>query len=259
MGIVVYYNVGEFTEGSFVVPRFFADRSCFSDGFVLIEGDDVKHISKVLRLREGDSITVCDKCGTDSECVIEDISAIQVRARVVSEVRNLAEPNIKLTVYQGLPKGDKMDYIVQKCVELGAVRIVPVITKRVVSLPKDCTKKCERWQRIAYEAAKQCGRGIIPKVAAAVGFDDALRLMSNDALNIMPYENELENTLKQALHGTDKKEINIIIGPEGGFDEDEVGKAKKNGLVTVTLGARILRTETASPAVCAAIMYETDN
>lgn len=241
------------------MPRFFADRSCFSDGFVLIEGDDVKHISKVLRLREGDGITVCDKCGADSECIIEEISASAVRARVVEKRRNDAEPNIRLTVYQGLPKGDKMDYIVQKCVELGAVRIVPVITKRAVSVPKDCTKKCERWQRIAYEAAKQCGRGIIPAVAAAVGFDEALQMMDGSALNIMPYENEHENTLKQAVHGTDKKDINIIIGPEGGFDETEVGKAREHGLITVTLGARILRTETASPAVCAAIMYDTDN
>lgn len=241
------------------MPRFFADRECFSDGFVIIEGDDVKHISKVLRLREGDGITVCDKCGTDSECVIEEISSARVRARIVSESRNKAEPNIKLTVYQGLPKGDKMDYIVQKCVELGAAAIVPVITKRAVSVPRDCAKKCERWQRIAAEAAKQCGRGVIPTVEPVAEFCDAIASMNTDALNIMPYECEHDFTLKKAVRGTDKKEINIIIGPEGGFDETEVDAARKNGLVTVTLGSRILRTETASPAVCAAIMYETDN
>ncbi len=241
------------------MPRFFADRECFSDGFVVIEGDDVKHISKVLRLREGDGITVCDKCGTDSECVIEEISSARVTARIVSESRNKAEPNVELTVYQGLPKGDKMDYIVQKCVELGAAAIVPVITKRAVSVPRDCTKKCERWQRIAAEAAKQCGRGVIPTVEPIADFADAVASMGTDALNIMPYECEHDFTLKKAVRGTDKKKINIIIGPEGGFDETEVDTARKNGLVTVTLGARILRTETASPAVCAAIMYETDN
>ena len=116
----------------------------------------------MLRLRKGDVITVCDKCGMDSECVIEEISSARVMARIVSRSRNKAEPKIKLTVYQGLPKGDKMDYIVQKCIELGASRIVPVITKRTLSVPRDCAKKCERWQRIAAEAAKQCGRGVIP-------------------------------------------------------------------------------------------------
>ncbi len=241
------------------MPRFFADRECFSGGCVVIEGDDVKHISKVLRLREGDGITVCDKCGTDSECVIEEISPARVLARIVSESRNTAEPNVRLTVYQGLPKGDKMDYIVQKCVELGAARIVPVITKRAVSVPRDCAKKCERWQRIAAEAAKQCGRGVIPTVEPVVDFAAAIASMSADALNIMPYECERDLTLKKAVRGTDKNEINIIIGPEGGFDETEAETARENGLVTVTLGARILRTETASPAVCAAIMYETDN
>lgn len=241
------------------MPRFFADRECFSGGCVVIEGDDVKHISKVLRLREGDGITVCDKCGTDSECVIEEISPARVLARIVSESRNTAEPNVRLTVYQGLPKGDKMDYIVQKCVELGAARIVPVITKRAVSVPRDCAKKCERWQRIAAEAAKQCGRGVIPTVEPVVDFAAVIASMSADALNIMPYECERDITLKKAVRGTDKSEINIIIGPEGGFDETEAETARENGLVTVTLGARILRTETASPAVCAAIMYETDN
>lgn len=241
------------------MPRFFADRECFSDGFVIIEGDDVKHISKVLRLRKGDVITVCDKCGMDSECVIEEISSARVMARIVSRSRNKAEPKIKLTVYQGLPKGDKMDYIVQKCIELGASRIVPVITKRTLSVPRDCAKKCERWQRIAAEAAKQCGRGVIPLVEPVTEFCTAITSMNTDALNIMPYECEHDFTLKRVVRGTDKKEINIIIGPEGGFDEAEVDAARENGFVSVTLGSRILRTETASPAVCAAIMYETDN
>ena len=227
-----------------------------SDTSVRIVGDDVKHISKVLRMRENEQITVCDKCGNDYDCIIMSISSDAVIANIQSKYPNTQEPPIHITVYQGLPKSDKMDYIVQKCIELGACRIVPVDTKRVISKPKDIDKKISRWQKIAEEAAKQCGRGIIPRISPLMKFGDALKEMSKDgSISIMPYECERVSRLKDALN---KKcdTINILIGPEGGFDETEVLSAKDAGLTTVTLGPRILRTETAPIAACAAVMYE---
>lgn len=239
------------------MPRFFVDKEQISDNYISIIGDDVKHIKKVLRLREGEEIEVCDGCGEDFECKIESLSDDVVRAEILKRYPNTAEAPIELCVYQGMPKNDKMDYIVQKCVELGVCRIVPVITKRAVSIPRDAEKKTARWQRISDEAAKQCGRGILPKVENTINFADAIKAMSDeDALSLMPYECEKEGSLSVLLRATDKKKINVFIGPEGGFDESEVEKAKCAGIHTVTLGPRILRTETAPLAVCSAIMYE---
>lgn len=238
------------------MARFFVDIENISDDEVCIIGDDVKHISRVLRMREGESITVCDKCGSDYECTITQISSDVIKAKIDNKYPNSQEPPIHITIYQGLPKSDKMDYIVQKCIELGAVRIVPVDTKRVVSKPKDIDKKISRWQKIAEEAAKQCGRGIIPQVSHLVKFEDAIKEMANsDAISLMPYECERESRLKDAL-ALKSNTINILIGPEGGFDESEVKAAKDAGLKTVTLGPRILRTETAPIATCTAVMYE---
>lgn len=239
------------------MPRFFVEKEQVSNGFINITGDDVKHIKRVLRLREGDEIEVCDGAGFDYECKIDSLSDDSVRAEIKSSSENMSEPPIELCVYQGMPKSDKMDYIVQKCVELGVCEIVPVITKRAVSIPRDAEKKSSRWQRIADEAAKQCGRGILPTVRNTVSFSEAISEMScEDSLSLMPYECEREGSLSELLRKTDKKKINVFIGPEGGFDESEVEKARKAGVFTVTLGPRILRTETAPLAVCSAIMYE---
>lgn len=239
------------------MPRFFVEKEQISGGYINITGDDVKHIKRVLRLREGEAIEVCDGCGEDLECKIESLSDDVVKAAIIKRYPNTAEAPIELCVYQGMPKNDKMDYIVQKCVELGVCRIIPVITKRAVSIPRDAEKKTARWQRIADEAAKQCGRGVLPTVESTVSFADAIKALSDaDALSIMPYECEKEGSLSKLLKSTDKKKINVFIGPEGGFDESEVLKAKSVGVHTVTLGPRILRTETAPLAVCSAIMYE---
>ncbi len=239
------------------MPRFFVDKNQIQENFINITGDDVKHIKRVLRLREGEKIEVCDGAGRDYDCKIESLSDELVRAEIVESFDNTSEAPIKLCVYQGMPKSDKMDYIVQKCVELGVCEIVPVITKRAVSIPRDAEKKTVRWQRIADEAAKQCGRGILPKIENTISFADAIKRMSDeDALSIMPYECEREGSLSELLKKTDKKKINVFIGPEGGFDESEVEKATAAGVFTVTLGPRILRTETAPLAVCSAIMYE---
>lgn len=239
------------------MPRFFVDKEQISGKYIDIIGDDVKHIKKVLRLREGEEIEICDGCGEDFECKIESLSDDFVRAEIIKRYPNAAEAPIELCVYQGMPKNDKMDYIVQKCVELGVCRIIPVITKRAVSIPRDAEKKTARWQRIADEAAKQCGRGVLPTVENTISFHEAIKAMSDaDALSIMPYECEKEGSLSKLLKAADKKKINVFIGPEGGFDESEVEKARATGIATVTLGPRILRTETAPLAICSAIMYE---
>lgn len=236
--------------------RFFTDVESIGSDSIIITGDDVKHISKVLRLRTGDEITICDSCGCDYLCAIEDISQTQVVAKILSKTTNKAESPLHITVYQGLPKSDKMDYIVQKCVELGAVSIVPVATARAVVKLHDEEKKRTRWQKIAAEAAKQCGRGVIPTVGNVTDFAKVIDSLESDALNILPYENEDDRRLRQALAGYTGHKVNIIIGPEGGFEPDEISAAEQKGIHIVTLGPRILRTETAPIAAISAIMYE---
>ena len=208
--------------------RFFVEPGCVSGQNVTIAGDDVKHISKVLRLRQGDEISVCDGCGNDYICSIDEITASSVTANVMQTLVNKTESPLHITIYQGLPKSDKMDYIVQKCVELGVVSVVPVVTKRAVSRPHDCDKKIARWQKIANEAAKQCGRGILPKVGDLQSFEQVIDSLDSDALNILPYENEDQCKLRDAISGYTGTDVNIIIGPEGGFDPEEISAAKQN-------------------------------
>ncbi len=239
------------------MARFFVDAERVSENLIEIIGDDVKHISKVLRLRVGEQIIVCDKCGTDYECTIDNMASDKVIAKIISSHKNTAESDIEITLLQGMPKSDKMDLIIQKCVELGVSRVVPVITKRAVSRPTDGDKKIVRWQKIATEAAKQCGRGIIPEIGKIISFDDAIKLVDEDSvLAIIPYECEAEGKLKDVLKKTDKKKVFVFIGPEGGFDETEIYAARNAGIKPVTLGPRIMRTETAPLAVCSVIMYE---
>ncbi len=240
-----------------IMPRFFVDKSNIDGENIRITGDDVKHISKVLRCQVGERIDVCDKCGEDYECEILSFNNGEVLTKIIKFEQNQAEPPIEITLFQGMPKSDKMDYIIQKCVELGVFRIVPVITKRAVSIPKDAGKKTARWQKIAEEAAKQCGRGIIPTVEMPMDAKEVFKRFSeSDAVTLMPYECEREISLSQVLKEKQSKKFNVFIGPEGGFDEAEVEEAKKSGAEVVTLGPRIMRTETAPIAVCAAIMYE---
>lgn len=235
--------------------RFFVSPDNINNNSVTISGEDVAHLSKVLRLREGENIIVCDSAGTDYECRIESISKTEAVASVISSTPNIAEPPINITIYQGLPKSDKMDYIVQKCVELGVNKIVPVITKRAVAIPRDGDKKILRWQRIASEAAKQCGRGVLPQIGEIAEFKTIVKnVVLEDNLNIIPFENEKSFKLKNALKPV--KNINIFIGPEGGFDPEEIELAMTSGIQPVTLGPRILRTETAPIAVVSAVMYD---
>ena len=233
--------------------RFFAPKSAFDGTQAKICGEDVLHITKVLRLKENDSIILCDGDCTDYYCTITDVEKTCITLNIDKALKNEAESKVKITLYQGLPKSDKLDLIIQKCVELGAVAVVPVEMARCVAKVKDDEKKRLRWQRIAEEAAKQCGRGIIPQVESSVSFDKAISAQHD--LKIMPYECEKDGNLSEAIADLKSGSIGIYIGPEGGFCEEEVEKALKSGVKTVTLGKRILRCETAGMATISAIMY----
>lgn len=234
--------------------RFFAGRDAFADGKVYIRGGDVAHITKVLRLKSGDSVTVCDGAGMDYICSVESADKDTVTLNIEESFKCDTESETSITLYQGIPKSDKMDFIIQKCVELGVKKIVPVETARIVAKVKDEDKKISRWQRIAEEAAKQCGRGIIPEIGRVCTFKEAIG--ASHSLRLMPYECErdgfLSDTLKSVSKGAD---IGIYIGPEGGFDKAEADMAVDSGVVTVTLGRRILRCETAGLATVVAVMY----
>lgn len=231
---------------------FFSETEIPSDTY-LLTGDNAKH-AKVLRLRAGEEVTVVTPKGEQCSCEVVEGDALRVLRRKPCE----NEPNVYVTLYQALPKGDKMDYIVQKCVELGVSRIVPMLTSRCVSRPdeKSLRKKRERWQKIALQAAMQSRRGVIPEVADCVSFRQAAELSKDNDKTVFFYELGGESVKK--ILTDDPKSIGIFIGSEGGFDPSEVELAVQNGAKTATLGKRILRAETAPLAAMSIIMYQTD-
>lgn len=239
------------------MSRFFINEKDINANSITITGDDVTHIKRVLRLNAGDSLTLCDGKGSDYSVKIEKVEGDRIITGIMSVERSSTEPPFEVTLFQGLPKSDKMELIIQKCVELGVNRVVPVSTGRtVVKLEnaKDTQNKVNRWRRISLEAAKQCNRGAVPEIEMPVSFDKALELSAGSQLGIIPYEKERSGGLKKILTG-DFQSISVFIGPEGGFTEEEIEKALLKGLKPVTLGPRILRTETAGPAVLSILMY----
>ncbi|MGN0181702.1 MAG: 16S rRNA (uracil(1498)-N(3))-methyltransferase [Candidatus Ornithomonoglobus sp.] len=241
------------------MPKFFTARENITDTEIIIDSEDAKHIKKVLRLGEGDEITVCDGRGIDYSARIREIDSSRVICDILDSRRCDTEPKVKVTLYQGLPKAAKMDYIIQKTTELGITKIVPAKMSRcVVKLENEAAerKKVERWQKIAYEAAKQSGRGAVPEVAMPMTVDEIIDELQNADLAFAPYECEQETRLKAVLENAGNvKNVSFIIGPEGGFDITEIEKLKAAGIQTITLGRRILRTETAGEAVLAMTMY----
>ena len=231
------------------MARFFVEKSIIADNSVTIKGEDAHHISRVLRMREGDKITICDCEGMDYYCIIETIAKSEVVVQVVSSEVNQTEPTVDIMLFQGIPKQGKMEVIIQKAVEMGVRSIIPVVTHRCVAKGD----KPERWKKVVLEAAKQCGRGRIPEVCEAVSFNEAVKRMAGMECKIMPYELETEGRLKDVLGSA--REVGILIGPEGGFEEYEAEAARAAGIKTVTLGKRILRTETAASAVIPIILY----
>lgn len=233
------------------MPKFFTDKNLISDKSLTIKGEDVAHISRVLRMKPGEEITVCDGEGNDYSAKIAEITKEEVVADIISVNKCEAEPSVKITLYQALPKQGKMEYIIQKNTELGVCEFVPVYTKRCVVKPTD---KTARWQKVAFEAAKQCGRGIIPKVRDTINIKEAAEEISKFSHKAVFYECEKETTLKDVLK-QGIKEIAILIGPEGGFEQNEIEMLKGMGVPSVTLGKRILRTETAAAAVTPIILF----
>ncbi len=241
--------------------RFFVKRENIRKDSIIVDGEDVQHISRVLRLQPGDRIVLCDGEGTDYLSVIESMDKHSIRAAIIDKEASRGEPDIHVVLYQGIPKSTKMDLIIQKCTEMGINRIVPVSTARTVvklESEKDEKKKVERWSKIAEEAAKQSGRGVIPRIDMPVTLAEALKDAAKLDTVIVPYELEGSLALKEALRSGKGRSIGFFIGPEGGFEPSEIYKAKGAGAVPITLGSRILRTETAGVVVLTGIMYEYD-
>ena len=242
------------------MPRFFVRTNQISNDNIDIIGEDVKHIKNVLRKQIGDKVEVCNQDTGDSyKCEIKNFSEDEIKTNIIEKLKNIQE-KVQVDIYQGLPKSDKMELIIQKSVELGANAIIPVNMKRcVVKLEgKDEAKKTDRWQKIAESAAKQCGRSFIPEVKNLINVKDICNLINEYDATIVAYENEKENTLKselQKLNSANLK-IGIVIGPEGGLEESDIKLLRENGARIVTLGNRILRTETVALNVLSIIMYE---
>lgn len=224
-----------------------------ADAFVLT-GDDARHAAGSLRLRTGESVTLCDGCGTDYECVCTGVSAGEVLLKVVDSRPSEGEPPCEIILFQCLPKGDKMDEIIQKSVELGVTRVVPVLSERCVSRPDGAAikKKTARWNQIAREAAMQSGRGRIPPVEDCVTYTEALGWMATSCCPILLFEGEHRLGLS-ALDLTGG--CALLVGPEGGISQREAAAAQSAGVHPVTLGPRILRTETAGPAAIAIVTF----
>lgn len=251
------------------MDRFFVEPEHLNldDKTLYIDGEDVKHISKVLRYGQGDEIEVCDSNGHEYICRIESIDKTRIDLSIVDEVDINRESRIRVSLYQGVPKSTKMDIILQKLTEAGVDEIVLVNTKRsVVNIKGDkADKKFDRWERIIYEAAKQCKRGLIPKLRGILTFKEALEDMEKNDINICPYEVEKSLGIKEALQtdqvkrileNKDEVRVGIFIGPEGGFAEEENEMVKAAGIASVTMGPRIFRTETASIVATAITLYE---
>ena len=241
--------------------RFFTEPENINGNTAVIV-EDAAHITRDQRMNIGDSILLFDGTGDEYEAKLTAVDKDRCEAEITSSSFSEQEPSVKVTIYQGIPKSGKMEGIIQKSVELGVYRIVPVAMDRCVSKldgGKKEAEKIKRWNKVAVEAAKQCGRGILPQVMPAVGFDEAISEMTKDDLAIMPYEMLAHNgvrSFKKVLSETTAATISVIIGPEGGFSDSEAERAKESGLSLVGLGKRILRTETVSSAVLAMIMYE---
>lgn len=238
------------------MPRFFTEN--IAGERALLTGEDAAHIAKSLRMTPGEELILCDCKGGDYRCVLESVSPGQVELRVLERTTTASEPKVRLTLYQALPKGDKLEQIVQKAVELGAVRIVPVLSSRCVSRPdgKSMAKKLEKLRRTALEAAKQSGRGLIPAVGELLAFDRAVAEAAEANLPLFFYEGATE-PLREALAagGEEKRNVSLFVGSEGGFSREEADFARESGLRWVSLGPRILRCETAPVAAIAAVLY----
>lgn len=243
------------------MPRFFTENILWDEqqntGRGWLTGEDFHHLTRSLRMRTGEAVTLSDGAGTDYFGTLEEVTADRAEILLTEKQPSRGEPDLFVTLYAGMPKGDKLELIVQKAVELGASRIVPVLTARSISRPdkKAADKRRERLSRVALEAAKQCGRGRVPEVGALILFAEAIG--RSGGKKIFFFEGG-GAPLRDCVSEEDRK-VSVFIGPEGGFAPEEVELAKSHGAFTATLGPRILRTETAPLAALAIIMHLTGN
>ncbi|MCQ4636047.1 16S rRNA (uracil(1498)-N(3))-methyltransferase [Anaerovorax odorimutans] len=244
------------------MSRFFVDAADVGESTIrIVSKEDIRHIAKVLRLGEGDRIEVSDSTQWEYEAEILTVDDDCVEAKILDKQKFAREPQVQVTLFQGIPKQSKMETVVQKCVEMGVYRIVPVFTERTVVTDKgNFSKKRQRWQKVSAEAVKQCRRGIVPEIGQEIKFRQMTEHLREFDLVLFPYENETGRTIKDSLRGLDAKpgEIALIIGPEGGFSHGEAQALKDLGADCVTLGRTILRTETAGLAALSMIMYELE-
>ncbi|NLK21544.1 MAG: 16S rRNA (uracil(1498)-N(3))-methyltransferase [Epulopiscium sp.] len=241
------------------MPRFFVEPSQIKNDSIFIHGEDVKHISKVLRLKNGDKISICNGQGTDYQCIIKNMDKEIIVAQIVSNHLSQTEPKTKITLFQALVKSDKMDLIIQKTVEMGIFKIIPIVTERTVvrfENEKKERSRLARWQKIAESAAKQSQRGIIPEVEPVITLSEAFDRSKEMDCKLIPYEKETDKNLRSILSNFNGGNIAIFIGPEGGFEESEIALGKQQGIIPITLGRRILRTETAGLFTVSIIMYQ---
>ncbi len=247
------------------MSRFFVRPEDISGGKIYItDRGDIHHMKKVLRLAYGDEVDISDGAVWEYRARIEEIGENQAVLTIVDNQKFAREPHIRITLFQGIPKAGKMEGIIQKSVELGVDKIVPVFMERTVVVDKgNFCKKLERWQKISDEAVKQCKRGMIPQIENSCRFEEALPMLKDYDLILFPYENEENTTIKDCLRGItgsgeSPETVAIIIGPEGGFSDREAVMLDGAGSRRVTLGKTILRTETAGPAAIAMTMYELE-
>lgn len=240
------------------MARFFIDESAVMGDMIRITGGDAYHIGRSLRMKTGESITFCRE-GTDYECVIEKITSDEVYCKIIETIPSTSEPDLKLTIFQAFPKQDKAELIIQKCTELGASEIVFFLSKRCVARPdeKSAEKKIARFRKIAEEAAKQSGRGIIPEIKGIFTFKEAVSRLCECEIPLFCYENGGKRISEIDFY--EKKTCGVMIGSEGGFDRDEMEYAINSGAVPIWLGKRILRCETCPIAVTAIIMNVSGN
>lgn len=245
------------------MPRFFIPTDHISGSTAIIDGSDAHHISHVLRMAKGDGLLVCDMGRREHSCIIKEITPENVVLEIISTKESSNEPTVKVTLYQGLPKSDKLEQIIQKAVELGVYEIVPVEAERsIVKVNGNFEKKLERYNAISLAAAKQCGRGMIPKVSEPIKFPELVKRLSAHGKGFICYEGECAEPISQIAKKAFESgvsDIGFYIGPEGGLSDFEIKSAEDAGISLCTLGKRILRTETASGCVLSVLMLLSGN
>ncbi len=240
------------------MPRFFINKEDICDKIAKISGDDAFHIARSLRMAEGDEVTLCDGEGKELFCRLAKIRDEECLCEIIEEKEAESEPPVNITLCMAYPKGDKLEVVIQKAVELGVSKIIPFESSRCIKRPKaeKQEKQTARLRRIAEEAAKQCGRGRLPEVTSPLSYEQMLCEATKSSLSLFCYEDESKLGIKEVLESTPLPEsISVIVGSEGGFSPDEAMQAKECGIKSVTLGKRILRCETAPSFALSAISY----